>query len=127
MNWLKAAWSWFTGGGKTVEKVVDMADEAVLTRQEAVEQDSKDAADARAMAVPSHGSWLDVIIDGWNRLPRPVFATWAFGELVGWWNVETEKISAEKMQLIILIVTFYFAGRALLKDLPGVIRSLRAK
>ena len=121
-------WAWLKGliSGKTVEKVTDLADEAFHTDQEKAEEDSKDTTDAREDKGVSHNTWLDVIVDGWNRIVRPGFATWAFGELVGWWNVQTEKVSAEKMQLIIIIVTFYFGARVLLKDLPSVIKAFRS-
>lgn len=122
-------WTWLKGlfTGKTVEKGLELADEAFHTDQEKAGTDQKDTADARANTGPSHGTWLDVLVDGWNRLPRPAFATWAYGELVGWWNVGIEKITPEKMQLIILIITFYFGGRVILKDIPSVIKALRGK
>lgn len=127
-GWLKAIGGFFTGGSKAADKVIDMADEAVMTTQEKSEQDSKDTNDAGMReSGPSGGTWFNAMVDGFNRLPRPAFATWAFGELVGWWNVGIEKISPEKMQLIILIITFYVGGRAILKDLPSVIKAFRVK
>lgn len=121
-------WTWLKGlfTGKTVEKAVDLADEAFHTDQEKAADDAKDTADARADKGIAHDTWLDVIVDGWSRLVRPGFATWAFGELVGWWNVKTEQINPEKFQLIIIIVTFYFGARVLLKDLPGIIKAFRS-
>lgn len=125
-GWLKAIGGFLTGGSKTAEKVVEMADDAVFTKQEAATQDSSDTTSARADQGVSHNTWLDVIVDGWSRLVRPGFATWAFGELVGWWNVKTGEISADKFQLIIIIVTFYFGARVLLKDLPSIVKAFRS-
>ena len=116
----------FTGGSKAAEKVVDMADKAVYTKQERSIDDNTDLAAARAAEQPiASANFFDSLVNGYNRLPRPAFATWALGELAGWWRVDISKIDPEKMSLIILIVTFYFAGRALLKDLPGIIKGMR--
>lgn len=126
-GWLKSVGAFFTGGGKTAEKATEMIDEAFHTEQERNEQDSKDTADSRAMQFASHSSWFDVLVDGLNRLVRPAFAFWSFGVLVGWWGEKIKDISPEAMNLILIICTFYFGGRAILKDLPGVIKTLRSK
>jgi hypothetical protein len=126
-GWLKSVGSWFSGGGKTVEKVTELIDEGIHTEQERSEQDASDTKDSRTMQFASHESWFDVLVDGMNRLVRPAFAFWSFGVLVGWWGEKIKEISPEAMNLILLIVTFYFGGRAILKDLPSVIKSLRAR
>ena len=124
-------WGWVKGlfsSGKVVEKGMDLIDEAVHTDQEKAVQDSKDTNDARIIPVaPSHNTWFDALVDGLNRLVRPAFAFWCFGVLVGFWGEKIKDISPEAMNLILLVVTFYFGGRAILKDLPSVIKSLRAK
>lgn len=124
-GWVKSIGSWFTGGGKTAEKAMDLADEAIDTSQERREQDAADTADARTFTTPSHESWFDILVDGVNRLVRPFFAFWSFGVLVGWWGEKINNVSPEAMQLILIIITFYFGGRAILKDLPSVIKALR--
>jgi hypothetical protein len=124
--WQKVV-GFFTGGSKAAEKVIDMVDESVMTTEEKAKQDTADTADARAdMRVPATGRF-DSFIEGLNRVPRPAFAVWAFGELVGWWDVPIGAVEPEKMQLIMLIITFYFGGRVILKDLPSVIKALRTK
>lgn len=123
-------WGWVKGifsSGKVVEKGMDLADEAFHTDQEKAEQDSKDTATAANIPMASHDSWFDILVDGMNRLVRPAFAFWSFGVLVGWWGEKIKDISPEAMNIILLVVTFFFGGRAILKDLPSVIKSLRAK
>lgn len=123
-------WGWVKGlfgSGTIVEKGMDIADKAFHTEQERTEQDAKDTQDSRAMQFASHESWFDVLVDGLNRLVRPAFAFWSFGILVGWWGEKIKEISPEAMNLILIIVTFYFGGRAILKDLPSVIKTLRMK
>ena len=127
-GWIKAIGSFLTGGSKMADKAAEMIDESINTSEERTATDQADLKDARITPVaPSHNTWFDALVDGVNRLPRPAFAIWAFGELVGWWNVAIASVSSEKMQLIILIITFYFGGRAILKDLPAVIKALRSK
>lgn len=123
-------WGWIKGlfsSGKVVEKGMELADEAFHTGQERSEQDAKDTADSRNMQFATHDSWFDILVDGLNRMVRPAFAFWSFGVLVGWWGEKIKEISPEAMNLILIIVTFYFGGRAILKDLPGVIKTLRTK
>ena len=120
---LKGVFAPGSAGG--LNKVAEVADEAFHTEQERAQEDLQDTAAARNMQFGSHDSWFDIAVDGFNRMVRPAFAMWAFGELVGWWRVVTVDISPEKMNLILLIITFYFGGRAVLKDLPSLIKSLR--
>ena len=128
MGWitgaLKAVGGFLGGSGGGV--VAEVVDDLHYSGEEKSKDDMQALSDARKPLSPSHDTWFDALIDGYNRLPRPAFATWGFGELVGWWNVDITKMDAEKMSLIIIIVTFYFAGRALLKDMPKVIKSLRS-
>jgi len=131
MSLWKTAWSGisslFSSSSKVGEKIVDIADEAVDTSQEKGERDATDTAAARAADTTlTGGGMFNSLVNGANRLVRPGFALWALGELVGWWKVPFE-VSDQKMQVIILIITFYFGGRALLKDLPETVRAMRSK
>jgi len=118
----------FTGGSKTAEKVVDMADKAIDTQQERSERDSADLKDAREMAIPSHGSWFDVLVDGLSRLVRPGVTLWLIGGFVGWWVLpKIETISEYWQNVFMIVLTFWFGGRAILKDLPSAIKSMRGK
>lgn len=127
--WTKVV-GFFTGetGSKVVEKVADAADEAFHTQQERSEQDAKDTADARAYTAPSHGSWFDVLIDGMNRLVRPGVTLWLIGGFIGWWPLpKIETISEYWQNIFMLTITFWFGGRAILKDLPSAIRLMRGR
>lgn len=127
-GWIKAIGGFFAGGGKTAEKVVEMADEAVMTRQEATEIDQKDLSDARAMQQFSHSSWFDILIDGFSRLVRPGMTLWIIGGFTGWWKLpRVEEISEYWQNVFMILLTFWFGGRAILKDLPSAIRAMRGK
>lgn len=119
--------SWFTGGGKTVEKVTEIADEAFHTEQERAEKDVQDTADARAMTTQSYGTWFDVLIDGWSRAVRPGVTTWLIGGWIGWWTFpKPESVDPFWQQTTLLVLTFWFGGRALLKDLPSAVAAILA-
>lgn len=128
MSLLSKLVGWFTGGGKTVEKVVDMADKAIDTHQERAERDVTDLESARAMQLSSHGTWFDALVDGLARLVRPGVTLWLVGGFIGWWPLpRTETISEYWQNIFMLVLTFWFGGRAILKDLPSAIRAMRGK
>jgi len=81
---------------------------------------------ARKMELPTHNTWFDSLIDGINRLPRPVMTTWAFGILVGWWPAPVVgAIDPMTWNIIWTIVTFWFGSRMLFKDIPAAFRLIR--
>jgi len=133
MGFLAKLFGWFIGGGKTVEKVTEIADEAFHTEQEkagetaaAVDVDQKDLASARSMQLPVHGTWFDSLIDGWSRAIRPGITTFLIGGWIGWWAFPEAGLIDQFWQSVsILVLTFWFGGRALLKDLPAAIRTMR--
>ena len=133
MSFLSTLGNWFFGGGKTVEKVTEVVDEAFHTEEEkavesaaATEVDQKDLASARAMQMVSHSTWFDALVDGLNRLVRPGITLWIIGGFMGFWPLpRTDQISEYWQNVFWLIITFWFGGRALLKDLPAAIRMMR--
>ena len=102
-------------GGKTVEKVGNVVDEAFHTDQEKSEEASADLVSARTFAP---GEKMDSIVDVWHRAIRPLVATWAVLVLFGlippplhWHN-----IPGEVWAIILTVITFYFGGRGFLQD-----------
>lgn len=128
MALLKRIFGLFSGGGAVTEKAVDMADKAFYTAQERGAQDAADTAEARTMTAPSHGTWFDVLVDGVSRMIRPGITIWLMGGFAGWWAMPRIETAGEYWQNIFMIVlTFWFGGRAILKDLPGAIKAMRGK
>ena len=122
MGWFSKLFS----SGKVIEKAADLADKAFHTEQEKVETDQKDLSDARAMQLVSHSSWFDVLVDGLNRLIRPGITVWLVGGFVGLWKLpQHSAIDPFWQNVFMLVLTFWFGGRALLKDLPAAIRAMR--
>lgn len=119
--------SWLFGGGG-IEKVADVADKAFHTEQERAEKDQKDLESARAMQLVSHSTIFDVFVDGTARLVRPGVTIWMIGGFIGWWPLpKVENISEYWQNIFLLVITFWFGGRAILKDLPSAIRLMREK
>jgi hypothetical protein len=124
--------SWFfsrnSSGQSGIDTVANLADKAVYTKQEKAEDDAADLASARAFTpAPSHNTWFDALIDGWHRAIRPTVATWCILQLFG--AIAPPKhlanIPPEIWSIIMLVLSFYFGGRVLLRDLPAAIQSLR--
>src|SRR3990172_8607686 len=94
MSILSSIIGFFTGGSKTSEKVLDMADKAIDTQQERSERDQADLSDARDMQISSHSTMFDVFVDGMSRLVRPGVTLWLVGGFIGWWTLlRVESIS----------------------------------
>ena len=113
--------------GNTGGKVIDQVDKAIYTEQERSETDQKDLQEARGPVAPSHESWFDVLVDGANRLIRPVVTLWLMGGFIGWWKLPSPgSVDPYWQTIFTIILTFWFGGRAILKDLPAAIRAIRS-
>src|SRR3990167_3956826 len=141
MSILGSILGFFTGssGGKVIEKTGEVVDEAFHTEQEkadesaaAIAVDQKDLESARSMQIAptpmlTEGgliAWLanafNVLVDCSNRLVRPGVTLWIIGGFIGWWPLpRTDEISEFWQNTFWLVMTFWFGGRALLKDLPS--------
>lgn len=125
MKLLAKLGGWLFGGGGA-NKVADLTDKAFHTEQERAEADAKDVTDARAMQQFSHSTWFDVLVDGLSRLVRPGVTLWLVGGFIGWWPLPRPGAIDEYWQnVFMLVLTFWFGGRAILKDLPAAIRLMR--
>lgn len=128
MSILSTVVGFFTGGSKTSEKLLDIADKAIDTSQERSERDAKDLDSARALPLNTHDTMFDVLVDGVARLVRPFVTFWLIGGFIGWWVLpRVETISEYWQNIFMLVLTFWFGGRAILKDLPAAINLMREK
>ncbi len=126
MGFLAKAAAWFFGGGgaETVAKTVD---KATYTAEERAGDDAKDLESARAFAgVSNQPGIINQLVDAANRLIRPGVTLWLCGGFIGWWSMPRADAVSEYWQNIFMIVlTFWFGGRAILKDLPAAIKVMR--
>lgn len=138
MNWLSVAGKAvggfigkiFVGDKGIVEQISDVTDKWMPSKTTIHRQSIEDlkAGDnsqdsARKMVLIYHDSWLDIAVDAWARLPRPLFATWAFGLLVGWWEQpeHINQLNPVLLNIIWTVVTFYFGARVIVKDIPAAV------
>jgi len=71
-------------------------------------------------------TWFDSVVDGINRLVRPTVTLFLFGGVAGFWSLPTTgEVDPIVLAWVGTIMVFWFGGRALFKDLPGVIKYLR--
>ncbi len=84
---------------------------------------------ARAHDTPpgNNRTKFDSVVDGINRLVRPTVTFFLFGGIAGIWNLpKVNDIDPIVLAWTGTVFLFWFGGRALFKDLPGVIKYLRA-
>lgn len=113
MSWLTAITGFFSG--RTGEKIVEAADNAVYTQQEK----ARDDTDYTVRALN------DGAVDIVNRWIRPGMTLWLIGGMSGWWELpNTGSIDPVWFQIFLIVVTFWFGGRVLLKDLPAAVNAI---
>jgi len=124
MGW----WSKIFGGG-VVETVGKTIDNVHYSGQEQAADDLADTNAARAFAAPGSGGqgYFNDLVDAFNRLIRPGLTVWLMGGFVGWWPLpRPDMIDPFWLQIFLVVVTFWFGGRVLLKDLPAMIKAIMA-
>lgn len=94
--------------------------------QTKVEDASQDSA-RKWEGYASDSDLFNKIVNGLNRLPRPLFALWAFGVLVGLFPIPAVLSTAPLIVLNIIwtVIGFYFGIRTVSQDLPALIKILR--
>lgn len=129
MSLLGKAAGWLFGGSAGAEKALDVVDKAFHTEQERATEDAADLASAREFAAPSDNPGVfNQLVDAASRLVRPGVTLWLIGGFVGWWKLpDPGSIDPYWLNVFMLVLTFWFGGRAILKDLPQAIRLIRGK
>lgn len=129
MSLLTKFTGWLFGGNGGADKVLDVADKAFHTSQERSEQDATDTDSARQFAdVSNQPGFINQLVDAANRLIRPGVTLWLVGGFVGWWPLpKSEALDPYWQNIFLIVLTFWFGGRAILKDLPAAIRMMRGK
>lgn len=113
MSWLGSIGKFFLG--KSGEKIIEVADEAVFTSQE------KAAEDAKFTASTLNDTSVDIV----NRWIRPIITLWLIGGLSGLWKLpDTSTVDPVWFQIFMIVITFWFGGRVLLKDLPNAVGAI---
>lgn len=113
MGWLKSILGFFTGSSGA--KAAEIVDEAVFTSQEKATEDKQFTAEILA----------NTGIDLFNRLVRPGITLYYVGGFAEWWKLpDVSKIDPVHFQIFMIIVTFWFGGRVLLKDLPNAVAAI---
>jgi len=119
------ALSWLFGSSvsDTVRAAGEAVDSVTTSDQERMSEQRQENASARQFGAPgTHGTGFDVVIDGLNRLPRPVIIFYVFGGIVGAWPLADLR-AVDPLWLVAgaSIMGFLFGGRLLTKDLPGAL------
>ena len=122
---LSRLFSWLVGGSASgvIHAAGEAADKLTTSDEERMTAQGAENASARAFAAPaSHGTLFDVLVDGLNRLPRPVVTGYIFGGIAGWWELpDLSQFSPEWLYAGGTVLGFWFGGRLLSRDLPAAV------
>ena len=134
MNWLRALFG-FGGTKGVVEQIVDTKErfnpgpvkKHEMNLDQLKAEDASQTSARSAQEAPTHDDLFNRVVDGLNRLPRPLFAFWAFGMLSGVLPEpqHLKLINPLVLNIVWTIIGFYFGIRTVTQDLPKLIQALR--
>ena len=112
--------------GSIASTVGKVAESNIEAGTEQAQAQASENANVRAFAAPGvHNSVFDVLVDAANRLIRPVVTTYTFGGIVGWWHLpDLAGVDQRWLYAGSVMLTFWFGGRLLTKDLPSAVLSI---
>lgn len=125
----------FFGSSKNGRSVVDVIERFIPSAASIAENEQKDKEanaksqdNARSLKFTSHESWLDIIIDAWNRSIRPMITTGLIGIWFGWWEAPAlDDLNPFYIQMTMIVFTFWFGGRFVTKDIMPAIQAWRER
>jgi hypothetical protein len=86
----------------------------------------QDAARASDVPMASGLRWADALVNGINRLIRPAVTILLLGPWFGWIHEPSmDTMRPENAEFVRLILTFWFGGRFLTKDIPQALKYLK--
>ena len=116
-----------TGISNIVEKWAPGAEKKHEMALEIDQVIATSVADARSMSLGGTQTWFDSLVNGISRLIRPAITIYFMlaldGRLV---QISTEGLDPVVLGWIEIVLIFWFGGRALFKDLPAVIKYMKA-
>ena len=130
MGWLTKIGGFLFGGGSGGGIVTDISDavdkwnpsETTRHKMSIEDQKAGDSSQesARGLVLRGGSTWFDNLIDGLNRLVRPVMTFWVFGILTGMLGIPAHLMNIPPMlwNIIWTIITFWFGSRLVFKDVP---------
>lgn len=81
---------------------------------------------ARSMIMPQGSGLFNNIVDGVNRLIRPVISFWVIGILTGIISPPLlQNLNPIILNIVWTVITFWFGSRMLFKDLPNGIKVIK--
>lgn len=127
---LSRAAGWLFGGSAadTIRATGEAVDAATTSDQERMAEQRQENESARRFAAPgTHDSGFDVLVDGLNRLPRPLITFYVLPGIVGAWPLpDLGRVDPLWLLVGASILGFYFGGRLLTKDVPAAVLQVLA-
>lgn len=101
----------------------DMAREDLSDNAKYVEEARK--YEPKTTGASAFSEWVNVSIDGINRLIRPGVAIILIGGVFGAWNLNVETTDPVVLGWAEQVVIFYFGARTVVKDIPRLLKALK--
>lgn len=115
-----------SSGGGGAGKIVGALDKAIFSKQERFELDAVDMKSVRSMLGTAGPGFVNQLVDAVNHAIRPTITVGLVGGLFGWWVMpDLSNLTPFYQTLVYLVFTFWFGGRAIVKDVPAMLATLR--
>lgn len=116
-----------SGGSSPVETITKAVDEYKYTDEEKAGAEERDVEQARKFATPGEPlGFIGQVVNGANHIIRPWITFELMSGLFGYRQLpDISGIDPLWMKLIIIVITFWFGGRMVVKDLPALIDAVR--
>lgn len=129
MNLAAKAIDWLFGGspgGGGAGSIMGAIDKAILSKQERFEMDAEDMKSVRSMLGTAGPGFFNQAVDAISRSVRPVVTYGLVGGLFDWWELpDMNGVDPFYQTLIYLVFTFWFGGRAIMKDVPMMLATIK--
>lgn len=68
---------------------------------------------------------INVTVDGVSRAIRPSVTILLLGAIFGWWEIRIQEVPEIVQRWAETVFLFWFGSRAIIKDIPALVRQLR--
>ena len=83
------------------------------------------AYDPRTVSTTAFGDIINVIVDAFCRLIRPVVTVLMVGGVFGWWDMTTKSLDPTVLNWGGLTIGYWFGMRTITQDIPGLIKAVK--
>lgn len=110
---------WVPGSADKVKMQIDIQDSIAKAVNEAR------AYDPRTVSTTKFGDTVNVIVDAFCRLIRPVVTVLMVGSVFGWFDISTKSLDPTVLSWGGLTIGYWFGMRTITQDIPSLIKAVK--